>query len=972
MGSALCPTLVGRDAELQVLDDALQNATRGEGQVVILAAEAGMGKTRIALELARRAADRGVVVLSGSCSEAALALPYLPFLEAIGTYLLGAQIGQLGRRLGPFQRDLAQLFPQLTPDSQQPENPDPTERKLRLFEALLRLVRIIADERGLLLVTEDLHWSDASTRELLDYLAHRIGKTRVMLLATYRRDEMHRKHPLNPLLKAWHQAGVAKKVALEPLSAEQVAAMVCGSLELKAVGPQFRDLMHARSEGNPFVVEEMLRAALDQGVYRKVTGWDSKALADLKMPDTVRELVGRRLERLSQQHAEIMRAAAVLGSSFDYRTLVAVSGATEEAVQAALQASVEEQLVEEVQAAVDTFRFRHALTREAIYEDVIRPKRERLHARAAAVLRELPGTPTVDLAHHLLAANQLDEAVPVCLRAAEEAERRSGFREAAELYERAVPHITDKRMRGEVLCRLGRIHHFSGDAADESYLGEGIDLMEACGQFREAAAYHGWLGRSLWMRSRHDLAFREYELARTNLEPYGPSEELAYIYLRLADMHCFQTRSAQALVLAELALSTAEAAGADAARIWAYGSLGLAYYTSGQVSKGIEYVDRSYREAAERGLTWITATSLQNSIELRIFAFRAAEAAEAVNLLRRQPGALSETGAEFIEGMRRFRLGEPKKAAVHLDKALSLIGDGSGHEFIWIQLHRALVFGSLGRFEEARRILPARDVEREKQDAVLLAYAAGRINLDAGDLPAAVREVNIYIAMMEWTRTHLPDEMLVLDVAVESLLRSGMITEAERLIAQTRPPDSEDPMLRRMQGRLALAQGDLNAASKAFTDVAHFFETVEYREEESRTRRALAQTKALAGDHAGAEAELRRVLAYADAFGASFEGMSARRQISEFGIRGIPRGPRPSTRSHPARLTNRELEVLNLMANGSGNQEIAKRLFLSPKTIDHHVSSILGKLGVHSRMEAVRAAEKLGPVGEIRESPTPN
>lgn len=972
MGSALCPILVGRHAELQVLDDALQRATRGEGQVAILAAEAGMGKTRLSQELERRAAGRGVVVLSGSCSEADLALPYLPFLEAVGTYLAGAQIGQLGRQLGPFQRDLAQLFPQLTPDYQQPENPDPTERKLRLFEALVRLVRIIAGERGLLLVTEDLHWSDASTRELLDYLAHRIGKTRIMILATYRSDEMHRKHPLSPLLKAWHQVGVANEVELAPLSAEQVAEMVCGSLELKAVGPQFRDLMHARSEGNPFVIEEMLRAALDQGVYRKGTGWDSKALAGLKMPDTVRELVRRRLERLSQEHAEIMRAAAVLGSSFDYWTLVAVSGATEEAVQAALQASVEEQLVEEVQAAVDTFRFRHALTREAIYEDVIRPKRERLHARAAAVLRELPGTPTVDLAHHLLAANQGDQVIPVCLRAAEEAERRSGFREAAELYERILPQIADKQKRGEVLCRLGRVLHFSGDAADESYLREGIELMEACGQIREAGAYRGWLGRSLWIRSRHELAFREYELARISLEPYGPSEELAYIYLRLADMHCFQTRSAQALALAELALSTAEAVGADGARIWAYGSLGLAYYTSGQVSRGIEYVDRSYREAAERGLTWITATSLQNSIELRINAFRAAEAAEAVNLLRRLPGALSETGAEFIEGIRRFRLGEPKEAAVHLDKALSLIGDGSGYLFIWTQLHRALVFGSVGRFEDAQRILPARNVEREKQEAVLLAYAAGRLNLDAGDLPAAVREVNIYVAIMEWTRIHLPEEMLVLDVAVEAFLRLGMIAEAERLVDQARPPEADDPMLRRMRGRLALAQGDLNAASTGLNDAAHFFETVEYREEESRTRRALAQAKALAGDRAGAEAELRRVLAYAEAFGGTFEGASARRQISELGIRGIPRGPRPSTRSHPARLTHRELEVLNLMANGSGNQEIASRLFLSPKTIDHHVSSILGKLGVHSRMEAVRAAEKLGAAAQTRESSTRN
>jgi len=193
---ALCPVLVGREPELNTLEDALLSANRGDGQIVLLAGEAGLGKTRLATEVQRRALKIGMTVLWGGCSEADLSLPYLPFLEAIGNYLATSDLAAVREQLGPVRRELAPLFPQLEPESAVREQGDPTQAKLRLFEAILAMLRVPADKNGVLIVLEDVHWSDASTRELLDYMARRLAGMRLMILGTYRSDELHRKHPL--------------------------------------------------------------------------------------------------------------------------------------------------------------------------------------------------------------------------------------------------------------------------------------------------------------------------------------------------------------------------------------------------------------------------------------------------------------------------------------------------------------------------------------------------------------------------------------------------------------------------------------------------------------------------------------------------------------------------------------------------------------------------------------------------------
>src|SRR5919108_4493268 len=267
------PSMVGRDDELSILEDALLSALRGDGGAVVIGGEAGVGKSRLVSELVRRATRLGCAVMSGACSEAELSLPYLPFLEAIGNHLAKQDAGALRERLGTAADELAQLFPQM--GRAQPPSTDPMQAKHRLFEAILLLLADAARERGLLLVLEDLHWADPATRELVDYATRRLRATNVLIVATYRTDELHRKHALLPTIQGWRRSGQTRLIEIEPLSAEGVKQMVLAIFDEQTISDEFRDFLYQRSEGNPFVLEEMLCDAINRGdIFHTDTGWD--------------------------------------------------------------------------------------------------------------------------------------------------------------------------------------------------------------------------------------------------------------------------------------------------------------------------------------------------------------------------------------------------------------------------------------------------------------------------------------------------------------------------------------------------------------------------------------------------------------------------------------------------------------------------------------------------------------------------
>ena len=892
MDRVVCPVLVGREPEVTELEDALLAANRGDGQIVLLAGEAGVGKSRLAAELQRRATKIGMTTLSGGCSEADLALPYLPFLEALANYLTAANLDEVRRELGPLRRELAHLFPQLEPHAPR-ETGDPTQAKLRLFEAIIAFLRIPAEQSGLLLILEDLHWSDASTRELLDYLTRRLRGMRIMVLGTYRVDEMHRKHPLAHLIQAWRRTKAANVLELHPLPPDGIAGMVRAIFDESEVTPEFRDFLHERSEGNPFVLEELLKAAIDRGdIYRSADKWERKGLEDLRLPQTVRDTILLRLEQLSPEQADILQTASVLGRSFSYPVLVAVSARDDRSVQSALHASVQQQLLEEEPQDNGRYRFRHALTREAIYEDMIAPRREELHGVAADVLTARAGTASIDLAFHLLAANRWSDAVPMGIKAAEEAERNQADREAAQLYERLLLHVKDGPMRGALLCRAGNAYHRANEPGRaQRFLEQGIPLLEADGREVEAAGYRITLGRCCWERSQPVLARSEYERARAVLERAGPSEALANAYIRLAGLHMFEYEYEECFAMATRANEVAEAAAAEPARIWSGLFVGGALANLGQMDEGFRRMDAAHSEAVARGLTGIAANALYNGCIIRAIRFKAGEALDRLQLFEPLRVGGRPTYLElYATGVTWQNLGYPGRARQLLEDAIALAREAQAHTFEgWIRRELGTAIGALGNPDEGLKFIGPFDPKLEMQDLVLHLRQFMRLQLDAGDIAAAEAHAQTISERPYWGNGF--ETRALGDAAVEVLIRAGRLEEAEQLVTRTREGDTNaQPLQDRMEGRLALAKGDLTQARRMLVKAALAFEGNGYAREEMQTRRSLAEALVKAGDREGAESELRTVVRIGDEHGAVFEGDQARAALAKMGV-DVPLSP---------------------------------------------------------------------------------
>ncbi|HEX3630036.1 MAG TPA: AAA family ATPase, partial [Candidatus Dormibacteraeota bacterium] len=793
MERALCPVLIGRERELSLLEDALLAAYRGNGQVVIVGGDAGVGKTRLTAELQRRARRSGSTVMVGSTTEAEVSLPYLPFIEAIGNYLTGADIEKLKARLGAATcRQLGQLLPQLEVQHSSADPGEPGQAKLRLYEAILSLLREAAEPKGLLLVLEDLHWADASSRELLEYIARRIRRrTRILLLATYRADELNRRHPLLPLIQGWQRTGLAEMVHLQPLPASGVAGMVSAIFDNAPVEPDLRDFLHQRSEGNPFVLEELLKAAIDRGdIFLTAGGWDRKAVHELRLPPTVKHAILLRVERMSEEQAEILRAAAVLGRSFDYGLLVGVSGHNRQDVLNALRSFVQDQLMDE--EAPGRYRFRHALTREAIHDDMIAPERERLHVCAAGCLREQATVNKHELAYHLMAAGRWEEAVPVAIEAAKQAEADRAYADTAMLYERIVEHVADPCMRADVLANLGRIYVFDGETRrGQRYLEEGIELLEQCGKAQEAAGFRLWLGRCYWLQARPDLARREYESARRTLEPFGASEGLALAYVRLAGLSGFDKDHQAGVELATRAVEIAEAAGADAARIFAYGYIGDNLEALGQVEEGFNWLDRSYREAVEHGYEWIANVALYNSVSDSVHHSRIRQAKELMADFRARFQNVTMRDASFLH-MQAFLAmradGDPERARVLLESALPQAQELGETLFAGrMRLDLAYVYTALDRLADARRQMGDQPASPERNEVMYLLYTRLAINLADGDLEA-LRSDSRKVLDLVVEAPALWSEIYLIDRTIDALVRVGDHASARKLL-DTAPMD---------------------------------------------------------------------------------------------------------------------------------------------------------------------------------------
>ena len=890
----LCPTLVGRDQQLFSLEDALFTAHRGESRFIALAGDAGIGKTRLATELAKRARRLNWEVLWGACSEAELPLPYLPLVEALGNYLSLHDGAQLAGVLGGAQRELAQLFPQLAGDELAAPLGDPMQAKLRLFEAVVALLAVPARERGVLLVVEDVHWADSATRELLDHLARRLTNLRSLVLVTFRSDELDRRHPLAPVLQTWRRSGIAELVTLSPLERGEVAEMIAAILDDVEIGPEFRDVMHARTEGNPFVLEEMLKEAIDRGdVFRTREGWQRRSLQELRVPETVRDTILLRFARLDAVEAEILEAAAVLGRTFDYATLLAVTGVPDTAVHGALEVGVAQQLLEEVGSGRPTYRWRHALTQEAVADEIVLPRRQQIHSRAAdAVIAA--GAGSLQVARHLLGAARFDEAVPACVEAAEEAEASLAFTEALELLDRALPHVGDPLTRSRLLCHMGRVLWMDGrTAAAEDVLVEGVAALESAGEELEAARYRIVLGRCHWERSRPDQAREEFERARRVLERHGPSAELALAYIRLAGLYKFEFDADRSLDAALKAVDVARAAGADFERVWALSWVSFALFDTGRTEEGARALEESFEEARRRGYSFIAHNIAYNDAWVRLHTMTPG-IGDRIGELAAEPGPAVVTDMVAIATSWAHRANGGLLAALDAIQSAQKRSLGNVSEkLLWrTRVELAEVLLELGRLEDAAAALPAPIERAELQDIVYDAVPQIRLRLADGRVDEAVDLARDIAARVD----RLAPYADTLGVAVEAFATAGLLDEAQAVVESARayPTGAGAVFLDEAHARILLASGAAAEAAPILAAVAREAAARGFRLVEWRARTLAAEALARLGSLQEAERGLAAVATEAGAAQAVLILGRARAVAERFGLE-LPEPAEPST-----------------------------------------------------------------------------
>ncbi|MGP3634082.1 helix-turn-helix transcriptional regulator [Streptomyces sp. 24-1644] len=422
---SVSPVFIGRAAELALLTDALVRASDGQPQALLIGGEAGVGKTRLVEEFLAVADRREAVVAIGGCVEiGADGLPFAPFATALRA-LRRLLPEELTEALAGQEGELARLLPELGEAGREPNDEHGTAR---LFELTARLLERLSAQRTLVLVLEDLHWADASTRHLLTYLFRTLRSGRITVIGTYRADDIHRRHPLRPLLAEMDRLRAVHRIELARFTRAEVRRQLTGIL---ATTPEAAlvDEIFDRSDGNAFFVEELARSLECCG--------DSSGLSD-----SLRDLLLVRVEALSDDAQKIARIVAEGGSTVEHELLAAVAGLAEDDLIEALRTAVGANLLLPA-PDTDGYRFRHSLVREAVSDDLLPGERSRLNRRYAEALEADPGLVRDDeratrLASYWYAARDAAKALPAVLEASVEARRRYAHSEQFRLLERAM------------------------------------------------------------------------------------------------------------------------------------------------------------------------------------------------------------------------------------------------------------------------------------------------------------------------------------------------------------------------------------------------------------------------------------------------------------------------------------------------------------------------------------------------------
>jgi DNA-binding CsgD family transcriptional regulator/tetratricopeptide (TPR) repeat protein len=977
--SLVSPVLVGRQAELEFLADALERVLAGGQVTVIVGGEAGVGKSRLVHELMDRARAGGTRVLIGGCVElGGGGIPFAPLVEMMRALTEELPEDRLTEVLGPARPELGRLVPELgdgPADLAIPER-DPST----LLELMVGMIARLAADAPLMLVFEDLQWADGPTLDLLALLAARPRGERLLAVLTARSDELHRGHPFRRMAARWEQQRLAERLELERLDRRDVAAQVEAILGERPDGEQV-EFIAERSEGIPLFVEELLGAMREGRVELDF------------LPPSLRDVVLARTELLSENGQHVLRVVSAAARWVPDRLLAAVAGLSETELNAALREAMAQQLLV-VGESGRGYGFRHALARAAVHDDLLPGERAQLHrAYAEAIERSADLAGDLDassmLAHHWLAAHDLPRALPASVRAGRAAAAASAPSAAQRHFELALElwnQVPDAEQRAGI--DHAQLLEVAADAARRAggveralaLFDEALDELGEEGPVERRVILLVRRAEVLNDLGREDEGMAVLEQAASLLPADDRSRASAQVHTSLARTLLRQEQITRSGLLARRAIDAATAAEAIEPKLEAQLVLAHAMVYDGDHEAGLRLMRETGEESRRAGLPWIATRAFVNLSDLQLMLGRYEDAVRTADegMPMIEQAGFERTIGTFLRGNK----GEALMRSGRWQEAMAIAAPGADAPGVYagtMLLLRAELNMLSGRRDEAEHELheARRHLRRtsSSQFALPLAGVEAEFARSGGDLDAAgeiVEQVLSRTDIGEEQRYKWPVLSLGARIEADRALSAADGGDPARMSRMREQAETMATTTAADRGHRALVAAE-HARMAREAEVAAWSSAVsacrEMNEPYPLAYALLRHAEALAGAHetAAASASAREALGLARGMGAAPLAAEievlirrARLRVDEAEKDGAPAEQAVPGELERLGLTAREAEVLGLIADGHSNGQIAERLFISRKTASVHVSNILAKLGVGTRLEAAAMAHRMG------------
>ncbi len=913
-------SLIDRESEMDALKKFVDRTLRGEGSLLLISGEAGIGKTRLAEEVKTYASLRGLKSLSGKCMAGEGASPYAPFIEIVREFVRESPAQLLHKVLGNYADELGRLVPDVTERSGSSASalmqvslpststePNPT----RFLEGITQFFVNISKESPLVLFIDDLNWADDVSLHLVQYLTRNLKGQFMSILGSYRDTDVRDDSTLSRLLLDLNRERLLDTVHLNRLDAPDVARMIAqtfGEKEEEQTA-EFRDLIYQKTGGNPFFVEEVLRSLVEQGViFKSERGWERKPIFDIEIPSSVSSVIKQRLSNLDEESLNALRLASVIGKEFSFEALREVAGIDEEHLLVLMEKLLKSRLIREkkLSSALSIYFFTDQQIRNALYDEISFVRRRKYHLKAGEVVEEIYKHKkgkleehASELAYHFIQGNDLKKALEYSIKAGDRGANLYAYEKASKHYALALELLEEEdniSVRSEVLEKAGEAKlSLTQTEASLKYFEEALKIAEGLGEWRKVGDIYQKMAMDYVNTEdypkAHECVLKSIEI----LEKGGESLELARAYstlVALGSLH-WGIRFSPTIQMARRALALGEKLGDNVAKITAYCALAS---LSKEKEEVFENMDRALQIIAQHsipswwaswyaclvrhalGEAYATVTG-DCSKATQVFS-------DAIEFALRNGQPLFETAAKgALAFWVSLPTGEWKKAQEMAEDVLSLLGPTA------VPFQKGLVLsvlgnlylsrGELGKSEEyLKAILPLLRLTEDSSYIIPCYGSLGRLFIEKGEYTEAEKFlVQGYEKLKEGRALPIYTMHLIMihSLLLEVKLKERKPEEAgSHLVeiwnlANLINEDWASAYARRAEGMLAANKESREGVTNSFQKAVDLWRKIGWPYEEAKTLYELGIAYQQMGDKRGASEPFNRALEIFTRLGAKWD-----------------------------------------------------------------------------------------------------